>query len=60
MKEVVLGVNLRAEKGSRVSRRFRRDGIIPSVIYGGKEEPLSVTVSEKEFGKVIHGGAGSI
>ena len=59
MKEVVLGVNLRAEKGSRVSRRFRRDGVIPSVIYGGKDEPLSVTVSEKEFGKVIHGGAGS-
>lgn len=58
MKEVLLGVNLRNEKGSRFSRRLRSTGVIPAVLYGGKEEPLSLTIAEKEFKKVIHGGAG--
>lgn len=59
MKEVVLEIKVREEKGSRPSRRLRRSGVIPAIVYGGKEEPVSLSLSEKEFNKVIHSGAGS-
>lgn len=46
-------LNLPAEARDRVgkgaSRSLRRTGRVPAVIYGNKEEPLSVHVEEKEL-----------
>ncbi len=46
-------LNLPAEARDRVgkgaSRVLRREGRVPVVVYGGKEEPLSVHVEEKEL-----------
>ncbi|MCG5476709.1 MAG: 50S ribosomal protein L25, partial [Sinorhizobium fredii] len=43
---------LKAETRERVgkgsSRELRRNGLIPAVIYGDKQAPLSITLSTKE------------
>jgi large subunit ribosomal protein L25 len=58
MKEVVLEVKERAEKGTRESRRMRTAGTIPAILYGAKQSPISLGIAVKEFNRVIHGGAG--
>ncbi|MDD5259523.1 MAG: 50S ribosomal protein L25 [bacterium] len=58
MKEVILEVKERAEKGTRVSKRLRVAGTIPAVLYGAKQTPISLGIAVKEFNRIIHGGAG--
>ncbi|MCB5201346.1 50S ribosomal protein L25/general stress protein Ctc [Neorhizobium sp. T786] len=51
---------LKAEARERVgkgsSRELRRNGFIPAVIYGDKQEPLSIALSTNEVTKRIHAG----
>jgi len=48
----------RSEFGSRESRRLRRAGFIPGVIYGGGEEARPFQVSERDARNIlVHGGA---
>ena len=48
-------VNLNAEnrevEGKSSSRQLRRAGSVPAVIYGGKEEPLRISILEKDIAK---------
>ena len=48
-------VNLSAEnrevEGKSSSRQLRRAGSVPAVIYGGKEEPLRISILEKDIAK---------
>ena len=48
-------VNLNAEnrevEGKSSSRQLRKAGSIPAVIYGGKEEPLRISILEKDIAK---------
>lgn len=51
---------LKAEKRERVgkgsSRELRRNGLIPAVIYGDKQAPISIALSTNEVTKKIHAG----
>ncbi|MBO9656342.1 50S ribosomal protein L25/general stress protein Ctc [Agrobacterium sp. SOY23] len=51
---------LKAEARERVgkgsSRELRRNGLIPAVIYGDKQAPISIALSTNEVTKRIHGG----
>ncbi|WP_296676264.1 50S ribosomal protein L25/general stress protein Ctc [Novosphingobium sp.] len=42
-----LPAETRDRAGKGASRALRREGRVPAVVYGGKEEPLSVHVEEK-------------
>jgi large subunit ribosomal protein L25 len=47
----------RERTGSRYTRRLRRSGRLPAVIYGHKVEPVSISVDEKEILHLIQHGA---
>ncbi|WP_075289728.1 50S ribosomal protein L25/general stress protein Ctc [Pararhizobium arenae] len=51
---------LKAETRERVgkgsSRELRRNGLIPAVIYGDKQAPISIALSTKEVTQKIHAG----
>jgi large subunit ribosomal protein L25 len=46
----------RADFGSRSSRRLRREGLVPGVVYGGGDEARAFQVAEREVRTVLAGG----
>jgi large subunit ribosomal protein L25 len=53
-----LEVRERETRGSAESRRLRRRGEIPGVIYGRGQEARAITVAERELRRVLSGSAG--
>jgi large subunit ribosomal protein L25 len=53
-----LEVKERERSGSRDSRRLRKTGLIPGVLYGRGHKPHPICVSEREFRRVLTGSAG--
>jgi large subunit ribosomal protein L25 len=49
MPDVALSASLRAARGTRSSRRIRRDGQIPAVLYGHGSDPLAITVDAHDL-----------
>jgi large subunit ribosomal protein L25 len=45
--QLTLTAETRDRAGKGASRALRREGRVPAVIYGGKEEPLTIHVEEK-------------
>jgi len=53
-----LAVERRESGGSRVSRRLRREGRIPGVVYGGGDQPVAFAVEARTLRLALaHGGA---
>ncbi len=52
-----LKVAPRAEFGSRASRRMRKEGLVPGVVYTGGEEATAFQVAEREVRNILHEGA---
>ena len=46
---LTLPAEARERAGKGASRQLRREGRVPAVIYGGKEEPTMIHVEEKEL-----------
>src|ERR1700722_3599608 len=44
-----LNVNSRSAEGSRTTRRLRRSGRVPGVIYGGGEDPVGFDADAREL-----------
>lgn len=55
-KSYVLKAEARTRVGKGSSRELRRNGLIPAVIYGDKQEPIAISVSYKDVYYKIHGG----
>jgi large subunit ribosomal protein L25 len=53
-----LEVQERSERGSREVKRLRKEGLIPGVLYGGGNEPVSISVPERELRRVLTGDHG--
>jgi large subunit ribosomal protein L25 len=53
-----LEVQERERSGSRNSRRLRKTGLIPGVLYGRGHTPHPISVSERELRRVLTGTAG--
>lgn len=47
----------RADFGSRASRRMRRDGVVPGVVYSGGSEATPFQVSERDVRSILSEGA---
>ena len=53
---LTLPAELRERAGKGASRELRRNGRVPAVIYGGKEEPLAIHVEAKELARQLNTG----
>ncbi|HEY3843537.1 MAG TPA: 50S ribosomal protein L25 [Acidimicrobiales bacterium] len=59
MADVTLTAELGRPLGSRATRRLRREGKIPGVIYGHGTDPVSVAVVARELRVALNGEAGA-
>ena len=53
MAEVKIVGTTRTEFGKGASRRARRDGLVPAVIYGHGEKPQHITLPSRELGVAL-------
>jgi len=53
-----LEVQEREQRGTRNSRRLRKEGLIPGVLYGRGNAPHPISVHERELRRVLTGGHG--
>ena len=53
-----LVVAAREKLGSAESRRLRREGIVPGVLYGSGGEPIAIGVAERELRRALTGAGG--
>ena len=57
MANPVLQVERRTQVGTRAVHKLRKEGKMPAVIYGHKEETLAISVPEKDFREARQAGA---
>ena len=53
---LTLPAETRERAGKGASRALRREGRVPAVVYGGKEEPLAIHVELKELTRQLGSG----
>jgi large subunit ribosomal protein L25 len=53
---LTLSAETRERAGKGASRALRREGRVPAVVYGNKQEALSITVEEKALAKALSTG----
>jgi large subunit ribosomal protein L25 len=54
IKNIVVEVEPRSDRGKNASRRCRRAGMVPAVVYGAGESPVAVQVSPRRLEEVLH------
>ncbi len=59
MAEIQIVAESGRPEGSRASRRLRREGRIPAVVYGHGIDPISISVDARELRAAMSGEAGS-
>ena len=58
MQQETLRATTRDSTGSRPSRRLRREGRVPAIVYGSELDTVAVHVSERDLYAVLHTDAG--
>jgi large subunit ribosomal protein L25 len=48
----------REERGKHAARRTRRTGQVPAVLYGGKNEPIAMTVNARQVTRILRSESG--
>ena len=59
MSQVSLRAQAGRKPGSRESRRIRRTGQVPAIVYGGELDPIAVQVDAHDLHMALHTEAGS-
>jgi large subunit ribosomal protein L25 len=49
--QVHLNASNREVEGKSSSRKLRRDGSVPAVVYGGEKDPIRISILEKDIAK---------
>ena len=52
-----LNAQVRKDVGKGASRRLRNTGMVPAVLYGGEQEPMSLLVAHKDLTKQLENEA---
>jgi large subunit ribosomal protein L25 len=56
MSDIVLSVEVRERTGKGGARQARRDGLVPATLYGGDQDPVSISLKNNELTKAIGSG----
>ena len=59
MPDIILAADPRSEFGSRPAGRLRREGLVPAVVYGLGNDPVTVTVPARELSHILSGESGA-
>ncbi len=59
MADVILTAEKRTDLGSGPAGRFRREGLLPAVVYGLRADSVAVTVPARELEQILHGASGA-
>lgn len=51
--EYIINAEQREDQGKGASRRLRRDGLVPGIVYGVGKEPVAITVRQNELAKSL-------
>lgn len=54
--DTVFEAQLRERTGKGASREYRRNSLVPAVIYGDKKDPISIVLPYKELSMALHSG----
>ena len=46
---ISLNVEPRSDSGKGASRRLRHQGLVPAIVYGGKFDPVQISIAHNEF-----------
>src|SRR5204863_8087543 len=57
-KQVKLKVEPRSETGRSAARRLKARGIVPAIVYGGKEKSQSLQVSARDINAMLSHASG--
>jgi large subunit ribosomal protein L25 len=58
MERLVVEGQLRAVRGNNAARRTRATGMIPAVMYGGKEKSIAITLNARQVGRILRSETG--
>lgn len=53
MTDIKFNANIRETAGKGAARECRRQGRVPAVIYGGKKEPIMISLHPVELSKAL-------
>ena len=57
-KDITVTAEVRSSRGKNEARRTRREGQIPSVVYGGHQDPVSISVNPREIMRIVRSTTG--
>src|SRR5689334_25381560 len=57
-KDITVSAEVRETRGKNEARRTRRRGLIPAVLYGSYQDPVSVAVSPREILHILRSSTG--
>ena len=58
METLLVEGQIREERGKNAARRTRRTGLIPAVLYGGRQAPVSLSVNSKQVSRILRSETG--
>ncbi len=57
-RDITVAAQARKDRGKNESRRLRRSGMIPAIVYGAYQDAVAVAVDPKEMQRILHSKTG--
>jgi large subunit ribosomal protein L25 len=57
-RDITIAAEVRTSRGKNEARRTRGAGMVPAVVYGAFQDPVSIAVNTRELRKIIHSSSG--
>ena len=58
MEQIKLKASVREERGKQAANKLRKGGFVPAIVYHRGEEPVSISIVDKEITKILQSAGG--